>query len=232
MTKDTPRSGRRAEAIAAAIPADAQAVAEVGCDRGLVLDAILRGHPYIRIVGTDRLAGPVALVPPEIAARVELRVGEGFHALTPREVDGVVIAGMSAKTIVAILSERPEITRDLAWLVLCPSHFEDELRAGLTTLGWHPANEWLVFDRGRFYEVILARPGADPAAPDPVAARWGPRLLESTDPAVLRAWLADTRHRFREAFAAGLRKSRVGGKLASIAEVEHRVAPRAAACRG
>jgi len=214
--KHTP-SISRIEAIAAAIPATATRLAEVGYDRGGVLEAIGARRPDLSLIGSEiqRLA------PPALAG-VDWRTGDGLAAIAPGEVDGVVMAGLGAGTIVAILEARPAVVATLGWLVLCPSHFEDELRPGLARLGWHPADERLVLDRGRFYEVMVARPGPDPLAPDPIAARWGPRLLAACDP-LGPAWIADLRQRFQAAFAHGLVKARLGPKLMMIDEVERRL---------
>ncbi|MFO0749928.1 MAG: tRNA (adenine(22)-N(1))-methyltransferase TrmK [Myxococcota bacterium] len=220
----------RAAAIAAMVPPDAASLAEVGYDRGLVLAAIAERFaataPPPRLVGVEIQPAAHLRVPAPLAARVELRSGDGLAPLTPGEVEGVVMAGLGSKTMVALLEAQPATTAALRWLIACPSHFEDELRPGLERLGWHPAAERLVLDRGRFYEVILALPGPDPSAPDAVAARWGPRLLAGPDPLALD-WLADLRRRFADAFAAGLAKAAVGAKLAHIDEVEARVERRA-----
>lgn len=218
----------RAMAIAAMVPNGTIALAEVGYDRGLVLAALrARLGPAPRLVGVEVQPGAAARVPSALAASIDLRTGDGLAPLAPNEVEGVVLAGLGAKTIVSILGARPAVTARLAWVVTCASHFEDELRPGLARLGWHIADERLVFDRGRYYEVVLARPDAadtttTQGATDSVAARWGPVIVGRPDP-LAPAWLADLRHRFREAFAAKLAKTAVGPKLAMIDEVERRV---------
>lgn len=210
-------------AIAAAIPSDARALVEVGYDRGGVLAAIAALRPELELIGSEVLPHLQALVPPELTRRATWRVGDGLAAMHPGEVDGVVMAGIGARTIVAILDAAPAVVGSLAWMVLCASHFEDDIRPALARLGWHPSEESLVLDRERFYEVIVARPGPDPTEPDAIAARWGPRLIAANDP-LGPAWLADLRHRFRDAFAHGLGKATLGAKLASIDRVEQRFA--------
>ncbi|MCC6625367.1 MAG: tRNA (adenine(22)-N(1))-methyltransferase TrmK [Deltaproteobacteria bacterium] len=211
----------RVQAITRAIPDDARGLVEVGYDRGLVLDAVRVARPDLRLVGVEIQPGAAARVPPSLAG-IDLRTGDGLAPVAPGEVDGVIMAGLGARTMLRVLASRPEVTARLGWLVLCPSHFEDDLRPGLDALGWHPDHEVLAHERDRFYEIVRAAPGPDPAAPDAVAARWGPRLLERRDP-LLPAWLADLRVRFRAAFAHGLVKATVGQKLASIDQIEARI---------
>jgi len=217
-----PSGDARVCAIVGAIPPEARALVEIGYDRGRVLAAIRAARPDVRLIGVEIQPDAAALAPEALHAAVDLRTGDGLDPVRAGEVDGVVMAGLGARTMLRVLAARPEIVRDLTWMVLCPSHFEDDLRPGLAALGWHPADEALALERGRFYEVVRAAPGPDPAAPDAVAARWGPRLLERGDP-LAAAWIADLRLRFRAAFASGLAKATVGRKLATIDEVERRL---------
>lgn len=219
-------SDDRVAAVVAMVPDEARAIVEVGYDRGFVLAALAARfrdrRPPTALIGVEIQPAAPTRVPAPLAAAVELRVGDGLAPIAPGEVDGAVIAGLGGRTIVGVLERAAATTASLRWLVLCPSHFEDELRPGLARLGWHPAEERLVCDRGRFYEVMLALPGPDASAPDPLIARWGPRLTAGPDP-LFAAWLADLRHRYRRAIAGALDRTSIGRKLGELDAIEARV---------
>lgn len=156
-------------------------------------------------------------IPATLRHRVELRTGDGLDPISPTEADGlgVILAGLGGRTIAEILERRPTLTNRLAWVVTCPSHLEAEVRPALTRLGLGITDERLVEDRGRFYEVVVSRPGAKDlcSAQDEVLATWGPLLLGRPDP-LMRRYLDDQAERFAEAFARDLQSYREGTKAA------------------
>ena len=233
------RSSARIEALAQAatrlVPAHGRVI-EIGYDHGAILFRALTVRPDITAIGSEILPALGALpIPPEFVGRLTLRTGDGFDALSTTDIEGAVaiIAGMGGRTIAEILTRAPTRTRAFRALVLCASHREADIRPALATFGFASANELLVLDRDRYYEVIVARPRAECALDeydlDPLTAAWGPRLFALRDP-LLRAFLEDTRRRFRAAFAEGLRsypksaKHALGEKLASLEAALERLA--------
>jgi tRNA A22 N-methylase len=135
--------------------------------------------------------------------------------MAPGEVDGVILAGLGGRTIARILESRPDVVAQLDFIVTCPSHLEADIRPALQRLGFGIADERIVFDRGRFYEVVVARQADTPdcidlATCDDVAAAWGPHLL-ARDP-LMAAFLDDHKRRFHAAFASKLASYRDGPK--------------------
>lgn len=215
-----PHIPRRIRAIVDACP-PAVRVCEVGYDRGLILWSILETRPGVPGLGVEvqpesRTATPV---PATLVDRVELRTGDGLDPITAAEADGmgVILAGLGGRTIAEILERRPALTRRLAWVLTCPSHLEADVRPAMTRLGLGITDERLVEDRGRFYEIVVARPEDRELGPDvdvdEVLATWGPLLLGRPDPLMLR-YLDDQAHRFAEAFACDLKSYREGTKVA------------------
>lgn len=193
-------------------------LAEIGYDRGAILLRVLTRRSDVTAIGVEIQAAARDMpVPPQLAPRLALRTGDGLTPLAPGEVDVVVIAGMGGRTIAELLSRDPALTRSLGAFILCPSHLEADVRPALGDLGLDIADEGLTTERGRFYEIIVARP-ADPLTPiahdaDPIAAAWGPRLFARRDP-LLGPFLEDARRRFHAAFAEGLRSYQSGPKAA------------------
>ncbi|MFT7579179.1 MAG: tRNA (adenine22-N1)-methyltransferase [Myxococcota bacterium] len=218
----------RLDAVLAAIPSDARVVADIGYDRGQLMAAILERRPKTAVVGVEvqpiAAARARAEVPTLVhdAKRVTLKTGDGLSALLPGEVDGAVLAGIGGRTIAKILLRDRTVVETMAWLVLCPPRFNGAIRPALAELDWHIADEALVTDRGRTYEVILARKGRETLPRTQLAARFGPVFFDRRDPA-LGPYLRDVRHRFKAAFERRLvdygptsNKPRLGEKLALL----------------
>ncbi len=212
----------RIAAIADLVP-PCRSVCEVGYDRGLILWTLLQARPDARAIGVEIQpeSATSTPVPPLLASRVELRTGDGLIPIAPGEVDGVILAGLGGRTIARVLESRPDVVAHLDFIVTCPSHLEADIRPALQRLGFGIVDERIVFDRGRFYEVVVARPVAriapgqtcvDLATCDDVAAAWGPLLL-ARDP-LMAAYLADHERRFHAAFACKLASYRDGAKAA------------------
>lgn len=205
-------------------------LAEIGYDRGAILLRVLAGRPDVTAIGVEiQPAARTLDVPAEIAPRLALRTGDGLTPLAPSEADLVVIAGLGGRTIAEILRGDVALTRSLGTFILCPSHLEADVRPALREAGLHLVDERLVTERGRFYEIMIARREHGLASPrdtreDPIAASWGPCLFARRDP-LLRPFLEDARRRFSAAFAEGLRsyrrdpdgpKAALGDKLALL----------------
>lgn len=220
----------RLEALYAAVPQDAPSVADIGYDLGNLAVALLTRRPALRVVGVEiqpqaraRFLTTHDAIAATAGTRLDLRTGDGLRALTPGEVDGVVIAGIGALNVAAMLRDAPDVVAQLQWLVLCPPRFDGAVRAALYELGLHPADERLVPDRGHVYELIVARPGPEPSQ-DPIARAFGPRLFERRDPA-LAPYLEGVQRRFASALDNDLasygpetRKAELGAKLRALPE--------------
>jgi tRNA A22 N-methylase len=202
---------------------------EVGFDHGKILFGALAARPDARGLGIEVL--PEAdhpRIPPELAARCRLVTGDGLDLLadTPEAASTVVImAGLGARSIAALLARHPTLVTRLCAVVLCPTFLEAELRPALRVLGLGLADERLAFDRDRYYEVITARAAhlvpASASDLDPMLAAWGPRLFDQRDP-LFPAFLRDARTRLAAAFARDLEayadgpKAALGQKLAGL----------------
>ena len=224
---------KRVAAIVGACP-EAATICELGYDRGLILWSVLAAQPSARGLGIEvqPASAHTTPIPYDLAHRVELRTGDGLLPLAPEEATGlgVILAGLGGRTIAKILEARPDITRRLAWVVACPSHLEADIRPALSRLGLTLIDERLVEDRGRFYEVMVARPSSETRIdlPDEIAAIWGPHLVGRPDP-LMAAYLDDQEQRFSEAFKSNLAsyhggpKAALGRKLALLAAARARV---------
>jgi tRNA (adenine22-N1)-methyltransferase len=141
--------------VAAAVPARAMSVADVGAGDGQ-LARHLAGRG-LRVVATERSLGPFARLH-AASPGVDCRLGEGLSVLSPGEVEGAVVAGMGGRSIVRLLSASPDVVGELSWLVAQPQQHSAELVEWLRGSGFRIEKEEVVVDRGRSYTVLLVTP--------------------------------------------------------------------------
>ena len=186
------------------IAPEARAIVDVGYDHGQLLAHLRQTRPELSLFGTEVLedAGErfVATYGEGVA---DLRLGSGLSTLSPGEVDVVVFAGLSDRTILRLLDEGRAHLPHLRQVICCPPALEAHLRPGLADLGLVITDEALVFKRHRSYDVIASAPGEVTEPPHP----WGPRLIARRDPHLARH-LTIQRQLMRRDFATELRSHR------------------------
>jgi tRNA (adenine22-N1)-methyltransferase len=150
---------RRLRAVAAAVPADASSVADVGAGDGqLARHLSAEGR---RVVATERVPGPFERLRAGSPA-LDCRLGDGLSVLRPAEVECVVLAGMGGRTIARLLgsalASSPALLRGLRCLVLQPQQRTRELRSWLQRAGFRTLSSAETTDRGRSYTVLVVQP--------------------------------------------------------------------------
>ena len=129
--------------IAAMVPR-CRAVADIGCDHGLLVAALLEGGRCDYGIAADINPMPLEkarqeLTRRELLAQSECRLTNGLCGIAPVGVDAVVVAGMGGELIADILSrwdytENPAIT-----YLLQPMTRPVHLRRWLYTASLYPA---------------------------------------------------------------------------------------------
>jgi tRNA (adenine22-N1)-methyltransferase len=146
----------RLRSVAALVPAGA-AIADVGAGHGaLAAKLSMAGGP--RVIATERSPGPLAELRRNLVAwhadqRVEIRCGDGLLPLEWAEVDGAVVAGMGARTALAIAAAAP--SRGLRWLVLQCMQRDQLVEPWLVERGWPVRASDVSVQRGRAYTARL-----------------------------------------------------------------------------
>jgi len=139
-------------------------LADIGTDHGyLPVWLTLHGRISSAIAG-DLRAGPLAHARAtadewSVSERIDFRLCDGLSAISPSEVDTVVIAGMGGENIAAILRSAPWTQDGRHLLLLQPMSRAEELRAFLSESGYAIRREQLVRDRGVLYPVMMAEAG-------------------------------------------------------------------------
>ncbi len=211
-------------ALASMIPKKSRVV-DIGTDHAyLPIFLAMRGtHP--RVLATEISAGPFArafacVCEHGMEDRVELRLGDGLDVVEPGEVDVAVMAGMGGSTMVDILQRGSAHRMHLKRLVLQPMSGQETLRRWLDLQGWYPAQEDLIREDDKYYEIIAAEPGSDDAF-SRIRHRVGPRLLEARNP-LLAGYLEDQKKHWQEVLSQ-LGNSRSEDKTERMEDISGRI---------
>ncbi|WP_121443498.1 tRNA (adenine(22)-N(1))-methyltransferase [Brockia lithotrophica] len=136
-------------------------LADVGTDHALLPRALLRSGRIVRAVGIDVLPHVVRDLQGELrregfGEELEVRRGSGLSPLAPGEVDIVVIAGLGAETVRAILEEAGEKLATYRRLLVVPTDEAGPLRRWFYRHDIPLIDEEVVWDGGRGYEILVA----------------------------------------------------------------------------
>ena len=158
-------------------------VSDVGCDHGQLSCALLRrGTPW---VAASDISAPSLEKARRLGEelgfsdRLRLTVSDGLDAV-PDGIGAVVIAGLSAHTIEAILRADPEKAHAVPCLILQPMQDMEGLRRYLAGSGFVIEAEDLVFENRRWYPILRAVPGRAEYTAEELD--FGPKLLAQPHP--------------------------------------------------
>lgn len=185
---------KRMQAIADFV--DEKRVADVGCDHAFVSIELALRDTTEKIIAMDVRRGPLDIAKKNIKAYgldevIETRLSDGLFALTPKEADCAVIAGMGGLLIVRILKQAKEHIQNGIHLVLQPQSDADLLREYLASIGYYIIRENMLMEEGKYYTVIKAVPCMTQTfAYTKEELLFGPLLLRDRHP-VLKQYLEE-----------------------------------------
>lgn len=136
---------------------DADTVADVGCDHGLVAEYCALSGRFKTVIASDISEKCLNKAKSALGGMdcVRFAVCDGIGY----DCDEAVIAGMGGMTVCEILDAAKNNKRLPKTLVLLPHRDADAVRRKLTELGYSITADLIVKDRGRFYSAIRAEVG-------------------------------------------------------------------------
>jgi len=148
----------RLEAIAGLIPPGSR-VADVGTDHGHLAVFLIRQEIAPFVIATDVAAGPLEAARRSaeragITEELDFRLANGLDAVSPHEIDAVVIAGMGGETMAGILHRAPWLKSEPYHLILQPQSKVPELIDFLSEEGYCILEQHTVEDSGRDYIIF------------------------------------------------------------------------------
>lgn len=150
--------GPRLQTVAAFVPANAR-LGDIGTDHAYLPIALCETRQIAKAVAIDVHAGPYqsalnAVKAHRLEAVIDVRLGDGLKPLAPGEVDVLTLAGMGGRTMLDILSARPDVLESVQDLILQPQGAEEAVRLTLLDNGWRLKAEKLVREDNRIYVVM------------------------------------------------------------------------------
>ena len=140
--------------------------ADVGCDHAYTSIYLVEQGISPRVVAMDVNEGPLARAKENVARfsmaeQIDLRLSDGLLALTPGEVDTILIAGMGGPLVERILLACPETVAAAKELVLQPQSEIAEVRRFLHRAGFRITAEDMLQEDGKYYVMFRAERGAE-----------------------------------------------------------------------
>ncbi|MCL2587804.1 MAG: class I SAM-dependent methyltransferase [Oscillospiraceae bacterium] len=183
----------RLRAIADLIPAGSR-VADVGTDHGYLPVWLVEQGISSFVVATDVAAGPLETAKRSaeragVLSGLHFRFADGLDAVSPDEVDTVVIAGMGGETILGIVQRAPWLLLRQIRIVLQPQSKIPELMDGLAALGYCIVDQHLVVETGKLYTIFEVTAGAMESPLD--GLRYVNKTLLSRGDPLLESYLAE-----------------------------------------
>lgn len=154
---------KRLQKIVDFVPKDTK-VCDIGTDHGYIPVYLIKSHISKQVIATDISKGSldkiIDLVEKEkLEDSIDMRLGDGLDIISPHEVETLIIAGMGGILISEILEKDKDITRTIKNFIFQPMVGGEELRKYLTENNFQIVDEELIFEDGKYYEIIFAREG-------------------------------------------------------------------------
>ena len=132
-------------------------LADIGCDHGyLGIMAINKGVKFVQFI--DNKQGPLSSAKQNCANinedYLEFTLSSGLNNLNPK-VDTIAFCGVGGELLVEVLKEDLDRAKKLKKLILQPNKNEASLRKFLSDNNFEILNEEVVFDKDKYYEIII-----------------------------------------------------------------------------
>lgn len=151
-------------------------VCDVGCDHGFVPIWLVQQGISPGVLAMDLREGPLRAAKEHVEAyhlggQIETRCSDGLHNYNVGEADTLICAGMGGGLMQRILGEQREKTDSFRELILQPQSEIEGFRRFLRENDCEIADEEILEEDGKFYQVIRAVPARKKGWGDGGAAR-------------------------------------------------------------
>ena len=147
---------KRLQAIYDMIPSGV--AADVGSDHGKLIISLFEGGVISKGYAIENKKGPYSRLVKAIKDsgcedHIIPMLSDGISEL-PSDVDIVVLAGMGGINIIDILKAHPSKLKNVGTIVVDAHNAIPEMRKAICKLGYVIADEDIVLDAGKYYEII------------------------------------------------------------------------------
>lgn len=138
-------------------------VADIGCDHGFVSIYLIQSGIAPHVYAADVRPGPLSrakehIMDAGLTEQITPVLSDGLQHVPVEEggAKAIVAAGIGGRLTLKILTDWPQKTEKLSWMVLEPQSDIHLVRQWLAENGFPVLKENLVFEDGKFYPVLFA----------------------------------------------------------------------------
>lgn len=145
-------------------PLELSTVADVGCDHGKLTVALLQSGIAKRVFASDISEKSLAkarelVLKCGLEDYVTFNCASGLSHLSSGQAEAIVFAGMGGELIARLIAESYSYAQSAKTIVMQPMRGVKELRCYLYKNGFTVFDERIIYDAGRYYQLIAAKPG-------------------------------------------------------------------------
>lgn len=142
-------------------------LADIGTDHAYIPVYLIKKGVVKRAIAADISKGSIKKA--ELNAKkyncidkIDLRCGNGLEVIKAGEQPNcVVIAGMGGMLAIEVMEKNIPVVKGVNQLIVQPQRDIDEVRKFLHKIGLKIENEKMLFEDGKFYNVIICSKGVD-----------------------------------------------------------------------
>ena len=164
------------------IPSDSY-ILDVGCDHALLDIYLALNRNNVKLIASDINENPLKIAKENIKKynledKIKLEKADGVSKIND-EVDIVVIAGMGTSTINDIINNDLEKLKNVKKIIISSHTSSFELRENMNKKGFKIIDEAVVFDKGKYYEIIVYSNGYEKLSK--LDMKYGPIISKRKD---------------------------------------------------
>lgn len=164
------------------IPSDSY-ILDVGCDHALLDIYLALNRNNVKLIASDINENPLKIAKENIKKynledEITLEKADGVSKIND-EVDTVVIAGMGTSTINDIINNDLKKLKNVKKIIISSHTSSFELRENMNKKGFKIIDEAVVFDKGKYYEIIVYSNGYEKLSK--LDMKYGPIISKRKD---------------------------------------------------
>lgn len=164
------------------IPSDSY-ILDVGCDHALLDIYLALNRNNVKLIASDINENPLKIAQENIRKynledEITLEKADGVSKIND-EVDTVVIAGMGTSTINDIINNDLKKLKNVKKIIISSHTSSFELRENMNKKGFKIIDEAVVFDKGKYYEIIVYSNGYEKLSK--LDMKYGPIISKRKD---------------------------------------------------
>lgn len=169
-----------------------EVIADIGTDHAYIPIYLVKKGIAKRAVAADISQGSckkaeININSSHLEELIDIRCGNGLEVINEGEkIDSIIIAGMGGLMAISVLKSNTEAVNNANQLVLQPQRDIDKVRRYVHSIGFKIADEKMLIDGDKFYNIISAVKGSEEY--NDLEYLFGRKLIESKSP-VLKEYI-------------------------------------------